>query len=144
MSKFLSASNVSRLEPQLQAKLKQMLDRFDQIGSSGEPCDCFNAFRSLTMDVISIFTEPRKRHYLDESDFAREMHRTLRTAASTISLQKYVPIMLLMEIVPPSVWRYLSPEIAKLMDKRLVRPAIRKHCPVLLKITRTYELKRVL
>lgn len=120
MNKFLSAANVSKLEPQVQVFLKKMLDRFDEIGRAGEPCDCFNAFRSLTMDVISIFTERNPRNNLDEPDFAREMHRNLRTAASSISWQRFVPIMTLMDVVPLSVWRFIDPEIAKLIVKREV------------------------
>ncbi|KAL1624336.1 hypothetical protein SLS56_007875 [Neofusicoccum ribis] len=120
MNKFLSAANVSKLEPQVQVFLKKMLDRFDEIGRAGEPCDCFNAFRSLTMDVISIFTERNPRNNLDEPDFAREMHRNLRTAASSISWQRFVPIMTLMDVVPLSVWMFIDPEIAKLIVKREV------------------------
>ncbi|OJD36692.1 cytochrome p450 [Diplodia corticola] len=120
ISKFLSAANVSRLEPHTHVHLKKMLDRFAELGRAGKPCDCFNAFRSLTMDVISTICEPDPRHNLDEPDFAAAMHRTLRTAARTMDVQKFIPIMQIMNFVPIAVWRYLDPEVAKLMEKRAV------------------------
>ncbi|KAL1630026.1 hypothetical protein SLS54_000886 [Diplodia seriata] len=118
ISKFLSAANVSRLEPRTHVHLKKMLDRFAELGRAGEPCDCFNAFRSLTMDIVSTLCEPNPRHNLDEPDFAAAMHRTIRTSARTMDIQKFIPIMQIMDLVPLSVWQYLEPEVAKLMEKR--------------------------
>ncbi|KKY13050.1 putative cytochrome p450 [Diplodia seriata] len=118
ISKFLSAANVSRLEPRTHVHLKKMLDRFAELGRAGEPCDCFNAFRSLTMDIVSTLCEPNPRHNLDEPDFAAAMHRTIRTSARTMDIQKFIPIMQIMDLVPLSVWQYLEPEVSKLMEKR--------------------------
>ncbi|KAK0658647.1 cytochrome P450 monooxygenase aflU [Lasiodiplodia hormozganensis] len=120
ISKFLSAANVAKLEPRVHVHLKKMLDRFDEFGRAGKPCDCFNAFRSLTMDVISMFCEPTPRHNLDAPDFDPPMHRTIRTAAQTMDIQKFIPIMQIMDLVPISVWRYLDPEVTKLVEKREV------------------------
>ncbi|KAF2143970.1 uncharacterized protein K452DRAFT_246052 [Aplosporella prunicola CBS 121167] len=117
-SKFFSAGNVAKLEPQVQQKLNQLLGRIEELGKAGQVVDLSNAFRSLSMDVISIFTEPQPRDNLSAPDFSKPLHDCLRVLSGTFIWQRMVPALQTLDAIPRFVWTFINPSVNVLYDKR--------------------------
>ncbi|KAK8215694.1 putative cytochrome P450 [Phyllosticta capitalensis] len=118
LARLFTAANVAKVEPAMHHHLQKLFARMDEARQTGEPINASDAFRCLTMDIISEMTEPQCRNVLDSPDFARSFHRTIRVASASMTWQRYIPVHMVLEYTPRCLLRAFDPNFIGLLEKR--------------------------
>lgn len=71
VSSYFSAGNVRKCEPMVLAHISKLIARLRKCSSKDEIIDLANAYRCLTLDVVSSFSVPEPRHMLELDDFGK-------------------------------------------------------------------------
>ncbi|KAL1970872.1 hypothetical protein VTN77DRAFT_2706 [Rasamsonia byssochlamydoides] len=77
LNPFFSKASVYRLEPVIQEKLNEMLDRLEGFRQSGQPIPLTLMFSAFTSDVVMEYSFARCNHHLQHPEFDSVFHETM-------------------------------------------------------------------
>lgn len=104
MAKFFSTANVSKLEPLVEKKVQQLLDRVEEHRQTARAIDISNAYRCYATDVISTYAAPHSRNLLATPDFAAAFNKALGDFSRIMLWHRHIPIVFpVMNAIPRSV-----------------------------------------
>lgn len=122
VSSFFSAGHVRNYEPMVLAHVSKLIARLERCGRNGEVIDLANAYRCLTLDVVTSFSVPEPRKMLELADFGKGFNGLMRVFSKMITLHRHTQVVLpLMELIPDWVGNAMDPSGAfqQLVDWRM-------------------------
>jgi cytochrome P450 len=79
----------------------KLIARLEKCSKHGEVVDLANAYRCLTMDVVTSFVVPEPRRMLDLADFGKGFIGLMRDFSKLITLQRHMRVVIpLLEAIP--------------------------------------------
>ncbi|KAE8383477.1 cytochrome P450 [Aspergillus bertholletiae] len=117
LSPFFSKASVYRLEPVIQDKIDEMLERMEGFRLSRQPIPLFEMFAALTNDVVMEYAFARSDRRLAQPDFDPVFLNAL-TAASDMShwVLHLNWILEILQSMPVWLARWFNPRIGKVLD----------------------------
>jgi cytochrome P450 len=83
------------------AHVAKLIARLQKCSINDEVVDLANAYRCLTLDVVTSFSVPEPRRMLDLEDFGRGFNGLMRDFSKLITLQRHMKIVFpLLELLP--------------------------------------------
>lgn len=100
-SSYFSAGHVRKYEPMVLAHVSKLIARLRKCGRNKEIVDLANAYRCLTLDVVTSFSVPEPRAMLELDDFGKGFNGLMRDFSKIITLHRHFNFVLpLMELIP--------------------------------------------
>jgi hypothetical protein len=93
IAQFFSKANVAKLEPRVLARVEQLCNRIQKLKAEDKPVDISNAYRCLATDIVTDYTVPKTRNFLDHPDFAAVFNRVLRDTSVIINWNRHIPFI---------------------------------------------------
>lgn len=121
-SSYFSAGNVRKYEPMVLAHVSKLIARLQRCGRKNEVIDLANAYRCLTLDVVTSFSVPEPRKMLELDDFGKGFNGLMRDFSKIITLHRHFKVVLpLLELIPDWVGNSMDPSGAfqQLVDWRM-------------------------
>ena len=101
VSSYFSAASVRKSEPKVLKHISKLISRLQECGSNDEVIDLANAYRCLTLDVVSSFTVPEPRNMLELDDFGKGFNALMREFSKLITLHRHLKVINpLLESIP--------------------------------------------
>ncbi|PVH97057.1 putative cytochrome P450 [Periconia macrospinosa] len=121
ISSYFSPANVRKYEPMILGHISKLISRLEKCGSNNEVVDLANAYRCLTIDVVSSFSLPEPRKMLEWEDFGKGFNALMRDLSKLITLQRHLKVVNpLLEMIPEWLIRAMdkSGALKQLLDYR--------------------------
>ncbi|CAI6287626.1 unnamed protein product [Periconia digitata] len=101
LSNYFSLSHVRKYEPMVQAQVSKLIARLEKCSSNNEVIDLANAYRCLTIDVVTSFAVPEPRKMLELEDFGKGFNGTMRDFSKLLTLHRHFKVVMpLVKAVP--------------------------------------------
>ncbi|KAF2440869.1 putative cytochrome P450 [Karstenula rhodostoma CBS 690.94] len=101
VSSYFSAGHVRKYEPMVLAQVSKLIARLQKCSSNDEVVDLANAYRCLTIDVVTSFSVPDPRKMLELDDFGKGSNGLMRGFSKLITLQRHMKVVIpLLELIP--------------------------------------------
>jgi cytochrome P450 len=101
VSRFFSPGQVREYEPMVLAHISKLIARLQQCSSNDEVVDLANAYRCLTLDVVTSFSVPEPRAMLELEDFGKGFNGMMRSFSKLLTLQRHLKVVFpLLELIP--------------------------------------------
>ena len=114
LNPFFSRAGILRVEPSIVAKVKGLLERIERLRKT-QSINIYNAFRCVTVDIISEYAFARSMKLTDKSDtnFHGGFLIAFDAVAKVIWDMAYQPMIRKISMaIPKFIGRALSPELA--------------------------------
>ncbi|OAG00677.1 putative cytochrome P450 [Paraphaeosphaeria sporulosa] len=122
VSSYFSAAHVRKYEPMVLAHISKLIARLETCSSNGEVVDLANAYRCLTLDVVTSFSVPEPGKMLELDDFGKGFNSLMRDFSKLITLQRHMKVVIpLLELIPDWVGNAMdsSGSFQQLVDWRM-------------------------
>ncbi|KAL5388568.1 hypothetical protein PMIN06_009066 [Paraphaeosphaeria minitans] len=122
ISSYFSAGHVRKYEPMVLAHVSTLISRLQDCSRKDQVVDLANAYRCLTLDVVTSFSVPEPRKMLELEDFGRGFNGLMRDFSKMITLQRHMKVVIpLLELIPDWVGNAMdsSGSIQQLVDWRM-------------------------
>ncbi|KAF2113058.1 putative benzoate 4-monooxygenase cytochrome P450 [Lophiotrema nucula] len=93
MANFFSKASITKLEPRVLSRVKQLCGRLQKCRDEGKPADLSNAYRCLATDVTTDYAVPNTRNFLDDPEFKKGFNGTIRDASAIINWNRHIPFL---------------------------------------------------
>lgn len=110
ISGYFSASQVRKYEPMVLAHVSKLIARLRKCSANDEVVDLANAYRCLTLDVVTSFSVPEPRKMLELEDFGKGFNGLMRDFSKIITLQRHMKVVIpLLELIPDWIATAMDP-----------------------------------
>jgi cytochrome P450 len=104
VSSYFSAGHVRKYEPMVLFQISKLIDRLQRCNSNDEVVNLADAYRCLTIDIVTSFSIPEPRKMLDLEDFGRGFNGLMRDFSKVITLQRHMKVVVpFLELIPDSL-----------------------------------------
>lgn len=101
VSSYFSAGQVRKYEPMVQVHVSKLIARLQKCSSNDEVVDLANAYRCMTLDVVTSFSVPEPRKMLELEDFGKGFNGLMRNYSKLLTLQRHMKVVFpLLELIP--------------------------------------------
>lgn len=101
LSSYFAAGNVRKYEPMVLGQISKLIARLQTCSRNDEVVDLANAYRCLTIDVVTSFSLPEPRKMLELDDFGKGFNGLMRDFSKLITLQRHMKVVVpLLELIP--------------------------------------------
>ncbi|PWY77409.1 cytochrome P450 [Aspergillus heteromorphus CBS 117.55] len=116
LSNFFSRQSIRRMEPLIQDKVVQLIQKLADAHKEGHEADLSLIFYALTIDTISHYAYGTNYQTLDKTDYEKQIREALITGTSMFHLMRFLPIdTLWVTKVPQGLLEWISPAAAFVM-----------------------------
>lgn len=92
------------------AHVSKLIARLRKCSANDEVVDLANAYRCLTLDVVTSFSVPEPRKMLELEDFGKGFNGLMRDFSKIITLQRHMKVVIpLLELIPDWIATAMDP-----------------------------------
>ncbi|KAF7789154.1 hypothetical protein EIP86_000091 [Pleurotus ostreatoroseus] len=118
---FFSRKSIVDMQHLVQDCVEEMCAKIKLQYDNGKSTNVLLAFRCISVDAIMSFCFANSLHALREPNFEAPVEKAMTLALPTVTKIKYLPIIKhFSSICPPALMSFLKPELAGLVQMRVV------------------------
>ncbi len=123
MANFFSKTSVRNVEPIIKNSLHKLLSRMEMAGKIGENMPMIYVFKAATSDIITKYAFGNSTNFMDLDDYNMPFFKAIeQTFLLSPACMHFPWLGPLMEALPPSVTKAITPGLADMWKFREVSP----------------------
>jgi hypothetical protein len=88
------------------------------------PVDLYSGFRAISIDVVTDYAFDDCWNQLDRDDLGAWFSEFVKSTGAVLWVFQQVPLLQkILSALPPEISRKLNPDVAQMLDIRMVRPS---------------------
>ncbi len=123
MANFFSKASVRNVEPIIKNSLDKLLSRMELAGKIGEKMPMIYVFKAATSDIITRYAFGNSTNFMDLDDYNMPFFKAIeQTFLLSPACMHFPWLGPLMEALPPSITKAITPGLADMWKFREVSP----------------------
>ncbi|KAF8849558.1 putative benzoate 4-monooxygenase cytochrome P450 [Acephala macrosclerotiorum] len=119
LNPFFSKASIRNMQPLIDAKVDQLLERFDDFQKSGDVLTLNHATAAFTNDVVTEFSFGKCYNRLGDPKFDPSFHDNARGGADMVPFLAFFPIIMrTLEALPQALTSRLSSEYERFLGEK--------------------------